>query len=733
MSNFKKCKEDEIQPEMILSIDIGNEQLEQLYIYNIYDTEKEVYDFCLKNGLNFFKLKEIKEQIQEIIKEKNLLESDRKDYSEKEKITNEYKFNENIYNSDIINPNDNYKQLDNITNHCLNKSKTEDISNDINNFNKFLNTTNTNNKNNFCPLSIENNNFINIQPKNSEKILVNSGNDNNKFSPDIGQNKNIALRNYFSNENDNYFLENNNIKNNDEKGQNKKSTSVGNTNCKKYYNPGQNLYERNLRYKEIEKERLQLLKKNLELDEEEDITFSPKINKISENQKIIRKQKKLEYSNPEIITNFKKYKEEKYNYLKLKEEKELLKNCTFKPKINHSSSTSKNNILLNGGNDKEIVNKNTNNKNNKKLINGNKKVTRFEKLYNDRLDKNKNQNQLSKKFYGALLFKPQLNDNSSFLNKELNKPFNERLQTYSNKAKQNFEKLQQILEKEYFNNTFKPRLNNEKNKKILKFKDEKFFNEILEGNNQIKKDKKLRKNNSALSIDYYTKLYLYNLKYKEDKNMLTEQYYNSQNKTPKFCKSSEEIMNKKLNQVFIKIFKILDSEENNQISNNHMCIHKLPKKIQKILNPVFLIIKENKETLNEKEFVFVLKNLYQSLPYIDKKEFDNFVSLSKNKKNKKIRKRNNKSLINIINDNKNSLYGRFAITVAGIGKSKVKNCTGISENNISCGSSKNKNNLIKSKAQMKYNNKNRNEIYSGKLFGLIEKNKINCANIDMRK
>ena len=59
-----------------------------------------------------------------------------------------------------------------------------------------------------------------------------------------------------------------------------------------------------------------------------------------------------------------------------------------------------------------------------------------------------------------------------------------------------------------------------------------------------------------------------------------------------------------------------------------------------------------------------------------------------NKNNKKIRKRNNKSLINIINDNKNSLYGRFAITVAGIDKSKVKNCAGISENNISCGSSK---------------------------------------------
>ena len=63
MSNFQKNKEDEIQPVMILTIDIGDGKLDQLCIYNIFDTEQEIYDFCLKNRLKFYKLKEIREQL----------------------------------------------------------------------------------------------------------------------------------------------------------------------------------------------------------------------------------------------------------------------------------------------------------------------------------------------------------------------------------------------------------------------------------------------------------------------------------------------------------------------------------------------------------------------------------------------------------------------------------------------------------------------------------------------
>ena len=739
MSNFQKNKEDEIQPVMILTIDIGDGKLDQLCIYNIFDTEQEIYDFCLKNRLKFYKLKEIREQIQAIIKEKQVIEPLNKDYNEKEKISDVDKFNGNINNSDIIFLNKNNKnnknikkQSDNIINHYLNKSKTEDISNDIKNFNKFLNTTKKNNNNNFCTsLKLENNNYTNVQSKNSEKFFKNSSNVNNKFYPISTQNQNLALRNYFSKEKDDYMPENNKNKKNDEKNKNKKCSSANNTtNPKNNYNPGKSLYERNLRYKEIEKERLQLLKKNLELEEQEDITFSPKINKLSETQEIIRRQKKLEYSNPEIINNFKKYKEEKYKYLKLKKEKELLKNCTFKPKINRSSSTPKNIKILNGGNDfKKIEKINTKNNKNDIIANGKDTFTRFDKLYNDRLDKSKNQNQLFKKFYGAFSFKPQINNNSTFLNKDLNKPFNERLQTYSNKTRQNFEKLHQIYEKEYFNASFKPKLNKDKNKKILKFKDEKFFKKILESNNPSKIGKKLIKNNSTFSIDYYTKLYLYNLKYKENKNMLAEQYYSSQNKSPKFCKSSEKIMNKKLNKMFIKIFKILDSDENNKISGNHMCIKKLPKNIQKILKPLFFTIKEKKETLNESEFVFILKKLYESFSFIEKKEFDILMSASKSKNNKKVIKRNNRSLLNLINNKKNDLYERFAITMARGEKIKPKDFGGISENNRSSGSSKNKYTLIKNNVAKKNDNNDKNKIYSGKYFKLIGKdNKINYTN-----
>ena len=70
--------------------------------------------------------------------------------------------------------------------------------------------------------------------------------------------------------------------------------SVNGIYLKNFY-PGKDLYERNLKYNEEKKEKIKILKKNLESDQDEDNTFSPKINKISKTQNEHRKQKKLEY------------------------------------------------------------------------------------------------------------------------------------------------------------------------------------------------------------------------------------------------------------------------------------------------------------------------------------------------------------------------------------------------------------------------------------------------------
>ena len=74
-SNDNKEKnefEDETSPDMILTIDIGNNQLKKLNIYDIDNTEQDIYNFCLKNKLDFKFLKEIKNQIQILIANREL-------------------------------------------------------------------------------------------------------------------------------------------------------------------------------------------------------------------------------------------------------------------------------------------------------------------------------------------------------------------------------------------------------------------------------------------------------------------------------------------------------------------------------------------------------------------------------------------------------------------------------------------------------------------------------------
>ena len=64
-SNDNKEKnefEEESSPDMILTIDIGNNQLKKLNIYDIDNTEQDIYNFCLNNKLDFNILKEIKRQ-----------------------------------------------------------------------------------------------------------------------------------------------------------------------------------------------------------------------------------------------------------------------------------------------------------------------------------------------------------------------------------------------------------------------------------------------------------------------------------------------------------------------------------------------------------------------------------------------------------------------------------------------------------------------------------------------
>ena len=750
--------ESELQPMMILTIDIGNGQVDKLQLYDLNNIDKETYDFCVKNKLDFNTMQEINTQIQNVLKDKQFEEEQEIDNvfqeikeEEDEKITEnntneneirdkehesiimtnqsneqetqkDYKenndINHNINNNDMDinnildeennimkkdtqsiksnstksynnggkNNNLNYDRKENNKSNKSKNSKKKNIKTNIKEAfalakeitaqnqkmsNKKIVENNNNNKeddmnseysiNNMANInndhmnlnkdnneennSISNNNISDINKENGKQIKNNDISDEkivnknsvNKENLDNNIKKNEQSNKILENTKKNkmHLVDNNNINNNSKQKQNtKKKIKSASHNGSQItnYNAGKELYERGMKFKENEKEKLKILKHNLEVDEEEDNTFIPKINKISETQKEKIKEKKLECNNPDVINNYKKYKQEKFEQLKKKKDEEFNKIYTFKPVINRSHSNTK------------TINNKFSKKQNKNEINN---ETRFDKLYNYRIDYKENKDKLKQKVYNEYSFKPHINQNSSYY--KLNKPFNERLQTYSNKTKENLVKIQKVYEREQgYNEPFKPQVNNNKNKELLKDRDDLFFNNNKKDDNNY--------------LDHYTKLYLYGKKYAQEKNSLAEKFYQEQNKPPQISETTQEIINKKKEKCFKQIFRALDGDEDNLISSTHMNISKLPKNIYRILEPIFNELKEENETLNEVEFIFVCEQLYLSLTWNEKRELTNYQDiLKRNEKIEKIiKERNNFSFepkINKIN-RRNFSYDR---------------------------------------------------------------------------
>ena len=789
--------ESELQPMMILTIDIGNGQVDKLQLYDLNNIDKETYDFCVKNKLDFNTMQEINTQIQNVLKDKqfeeeqeieNVFQEIKEEEDEKitENNTNENEIRDKEHESIIMTNNSNEQEMQ--------KDYKDNDINNSNNINNDMNINHTNNDFINHTENYENNNDNNIDKKDTQSIRSNStmtynngGKNNNILNEnkkennksnksinskkkniktnikeafalakeitaqnqkmsnkqlmdlnnhheeetDINNNKNnLDNINSYNEENkeikeDNKNLMDNNINNDEMNKENGKQMdsierndlNVNNNNNnvnniinsnEKYsniikpeyndkpivneskkkssnkalnnnnndintstnkkpkqnqstkkklqspshnasqitsYNVGKDLYERGMKFKENEKEKLKILKHNLEVDEEEDNTFIPKINKLSETQKEKIKEKKLECNNPDVINNYRRYKQEKYEELKKKKEEEFNKIYTFKPVINRSHSNTK------------TIKKNSSKKSDKNQ-NGINNGSRFDKLYNYRLDYKENKDKLKQKIYNEYSFKPQINQNSSYY--KLNKPFNERLQTYSNKTKENLVKIQKVYEREQgYNEPFKPQVNNNKNKVLLKDREDLFNN---------------MNNNDNNNIDHYTKLYLYGKKYAQEKNYLAEKYYHEQNRPPQISDTTQEIINKKKEKCFKLIFKALDSDEDDQISSNHMNINKLPKNIIKILDPIFNELKEENETLNEVEFIFVCEQLYLSLSWNEKRELTNFQDIIKrNEKIEKILKeKNNYSFEPKINKTNKRNYSYEKKNIININKEKDK-------------------------------------------------------------
>ena len=238
--NIKEKNNINVEPTMILTIDIGNNQLEKLNIYDIDNIEQDIYNFCLKNKLDFNILKEIRNQIQILITN-NMLQNTQQNSikntsNEISKINEINNIDKNLIFQNVIN------NSDNLTETNFNTNQQNNFE-DLNNFEIFDNNKNKNSNLKQYYIKVNNYDFNNIKDtkklirhKNHKskieeidkelKLFYNNNKDNNYLSPqpaifndytpsnssffvspsfNSSNNPNIALRNYFSKEEDNYF------------------------------------------------------------------------------------------------------------------------------------------------------------------------------------------------------------------------------------------------------------------------------------------------------------------------------------------------------------------------------------------------------------------------------------------------------------------------------------------------------------------------------------------------
>ena len=72
------------------------------------------------------------------------------------------------------------------------------------------------------------------------------------------------------------------------------------------------------------------------------------------------------------------------------------------------------------------------------------------------------------------------------------------------------------------------------------------------------------------------------------------------------------------NNIFSKIFKKIDNDEDNLITPININLNNLNDKIKRIINPLIEELRENNQTLEENEFIDAMNKLYKELFLKDK-------------------------------------------------------------------------------------------------------------------
>ena len=192
-----------------------------------------------------------------------------------------------------------------------------------------------------------------------------------------------------------------------------------------------------------------------------------------------------------------------------KKEKEELKECTFRPIINTSTSTS-------------IRKKNRNGQNNTLTQSNNTSV--YERLYTDfvkmNLMKDMKRNETDKQIGESISFSPHMYTTPKIYALKVSKSFTERLEKFTNKKKEKEDRITRIMEHQRKEEcTFNPRLNN--NRKNLSQR--KQLRDNLKKQAELENEKLNKKQKRAVDLNRIQTLYnTYKLKKQKIHSIQTE-------------------------------------------------------------------------------------------------------------------------------------------------------------------------------------------------------------------
>ena len=421
-NNFDVEDNNDNKPFLQLTIEIGNGKIENFKLYNLDNPKKDIYEFCMKNNIDYNTMEEITKHINE--------EIDKKKDEE-----------ENLENNNI-NKKDRKKRIDDKKNLNINQAKirNRNFSKEKSKYSIDELNSNKKEKNNLFPYQIsdyDSNSNQNLLHKSFQKKKNTTK--NQKINP-ILENNIFNNNNQLTNNNSNLNLtEAENLLNaeiikiddyqygllslNNSQGHVSNNSITKKKTLEESIEAGKNLYNRGIEYQEKGKDKLEKLKTKLKKEEKKVSTFHPKINsnKIDNN-------KRIPCTDSTRIINYKQYNQNKINKLKEKKGEEKI-NYTFQPKINKE-------------------NRNENNKINNE---NHKSDSIFLKLYDDRNIQKENLNNYKNRIENMFSYRPILNNNN-----KIKEPFYERLIKYQTKSNEKMKKIKDEIEKKKY---IKPKSN----------------------------------------------------------------------------------------------------------------------------------------------------------------------------------------------------------------------------------------------------------------------------------